>query len=775
MAVSILGIRHHGPGSARAVKAFLEEQKPDIVLVEGPPEGDELLPWVLSEELKPPVALLLYNPEAPQQASFYPFAEFSPEWQAILYAQRAGIPIRFMDLPAAHGLALTHPPTPAAEPALAETPPDNTPLAEPTETVELTETADAPLEDPTPVPEIVRDPISYLAEAAGWESGEQWWEHQFEQRSSTEAVFEAVAEAMTALREELPAGERETDAIREAWMRRVIRKAESEMFTNIAIVCGAWHVPALTTPPPVKADNELLKSLPKVKVEATWVPWTYNRLSVYSNYGAGIHSPGWYHHIWHYPADDGTRWLSGVAGLLRRRGIDASVADVIEGVRLAANLAALRGFSKPGLPEMNEAALSILCGGDEVLLRLIHEELIVSDRIGTVPEKVPHPPLQADINKHAKRLRLAQTASQKDYMLDLRKDLDLERSVFLHRLKVLQIDWGQSQRADGRGTFKEAWQLQWTPELSISIIEKGIWGNTLETAATAYAVGEGGPEASLSTVVALLQSVIPADLSLAISQLAKQLNNKAASSPDVLELVKVIPGLTKIIRYGDVRKTDAAMVLPILENIFIRVCIGLPVAVISINEEEAKAVTTDCSSVQGDLALLQQEDFTTQWQECLWQIVGNTNSAARVRGFAGRQLMNDGLLQGEDLYGMFSRSTSPALPPVEVSTWLEGFLGGSGTVLLLDAKLWKLVDDWVGSLNEEAFIQTLPLLRRTFSAFSPAERRKLGEKVKSGAAGPVAVGSSTSTMNSERAERAIPILKKILGLNAELSNQHTHV
>ena len=43
MATFILGIRHHGPGSAKNVKAFLEDLQPDIVLVEGPPEADGIL------------------------------------------------------------------------------------------------------------------------------------------------------------------------------------------------------------------------------------------------------------------------------------------------------------------------------------------------------------------------------------------------------------------------------------------------------------------------------------------------------------------------------------------------------------------------------------------------------------------------------------------------------------------------------------------------------------------------------------------------------------
>ena len=106
MAIHILGIRHHGPGSARNVKDFLEQVKPDIVLVEGPPEADSILQWAAHKELVPPVAILCYQPDDPQQSCFYPFAEFSPEWQAILYAKQQHIHIRFMDLPAASQFAI---------------------------------------------------------------------------------------------------------------------------------------------------------------------------------------------------------------------------------------------------------------------------------------------------------------------------------------------------------------------------------------------------------------------------------------------------------------------------------------------------------------------------------------------------------------------------------------------------------------------------------------------------------------------------------------------
>ena len=105
MSIHLLGIRHHGPGSCRNVLEYLQELKPDLILLEGPAEAETLLPCALSEQMEPPVALLAYQPDQPQNAVFYPFAEFSPEWQTICYAMRNEVPLRFFDLPLTHSMA----------------------------------------------------------------------------------------------------------------------------------------------------------------------------------------------------------------------------------------------------------------------------------------------------------------------------------------------------------------------------------------------------------------------------------------------------------------------------------------------------------------------------------------------------------------------------------------------------------------------------------------------------------------------------------------------
>ena len=751
MAIHILGIRHHGPGSARNVRSFLDEIKPDIVLVEGPPEADEILQWASHKELIPPVAILCYQPDNPQQSSFYPFAEFSPEWQAIQYARKNNIRVRFMDLPAAHFFAIENE---RKKDAKEKDPPGD---AAPLNNNSLTNNQTNDEE----VVEIRKDPMSYLADAAGFDDGEKWWEHTFEHRHSNEEVFDAVNEAMQVLREAFPKKDDRLEQLREANMRKVIRQAEKEMFQNIAVICGAWHAPALLSMPKQKEDNDLLKGLPKVKVECTWIPWTYSRLSYFSGYGAGISSPGWYEHIWMYPKDDGTLWMAKVAKLFREKQMDTSVAHVIEAVRLAASLASLRHFHKAGLEELNEATLSVLCNGENVLLALVDRELIVSDKIGEVPDDIPKPPLQLDIEKTQKRLRLPATADWKDYTLDLRKENDLERSIFLHRLQLLNIKWGERSEVTGKGTFKEQWRLQWDPAFSIDIIEKGTYGNTTEEAASKYVIEQAEKAASLSAVCKLLEDCIPAELPGAVEILIRQINNLAAASGDVIQLMEVIPGLVNVTRYGNVRKTDADLVLGIVSSMITRICISLPAACSGIDDDAAMHLLELFFKMNDAVNLLQQDDITQLWQQTLSSVANSKNSSPVIAGYSIRLLADYKLLEGDELVKVFYYAMSTATAPGTAAAWLEGFLKGSGTLLLLDNDLWGIINEWVKQLNEEIFTQVLPLLRRTFANFSQAERRKLGEKAKAG--GATIVKKTETGFDEERAKKGIPVIMQLFG------------
>ena len=440
MTLTVYPIRHHGPGSARSLERALEANPPELLLIEGPADGDALLPFLSSREMRPPVALMAHVVGSPEQAVFYPMAAFSPEFVALRWALARGVPARFMDLPAAVTLA-------QGEAVQAET----------------EARQDAPSE---PEAALRHDPLSVLAQAAGYTDFERWWEGLVEVRGDDAEVFGAVSEVMEAVREDGETAGR--DVLREAQMRQCLREG-LKTGQKVAVVCGAWHAPALkeaVLERENKADPARLKGLPRVKTALTWVPWTHGRLTMASGYGAGIQSPGWYAHLFAGRPNVSAEWLTRSARLLREHKLDASSAQVIDAVRLGEALAAIRGLGLPGLPELNDATQAVFgwasagnTGG--LPLRLLHERLIVGETLGSVPEGVPSVPLSLDLAATQKRLRLKPEATSRELTLDLREETDLARSQLLHRLTLLNISWGAPADVRGTGTFKEGWTLRW--------------------------------------------------------------------------------------------------------------------------------------------------------------------------------------------------------------------------------------------------------------------------------------------------------------------------
>lgn len=796
MTVHLFGIRHHGPGSARSLRRALGALQPDLILIEGPPDADALIPLVGDAAMQPPVALLVYNPDQPQQAAWYPFALFSPEWQALAYAHEHGIPAQFMDLPQRHMLAWHAAELAELEKARDDSPPTPADALDGTEAAE-TFSPDAPPDDTTPngtVPDLTTsgettpvnpidlihyDPISVLAQAAGFADGERWWEQMVEERQDDQTTFDAIQEAMIALR--AAAGPHPLpkyaarEALREAWMRTTIRTAEKQ-YSRIVVVCGAWHVPALLERDNAKADKETLKKLPAVKTAATWAPWTYSRLARASGYGAGIESPGWYHHLWVTPPPQiAPRWLARVAELLRREQLNASTAQVIDAVRLVEALAALRDRPLPGLDELNEASIAVLCQGNPERLHLIHEQLIVSETLGNVPPTAPAVPLQRDLETQQKRLRLKVSADTKSLDLDLRQATDLARSHLFHRLALLGIPWAAPERSAVRatGTFHEYWRLRWEPEAAVALIEANIWGNTVLEAADQRARQTAADDPDLPKLMALLNHVLLAALPQAAEAIMAQVQQATALTSDTGLLMDALPGLVEVLRYGNVRQTDVTALAAIVDGVVARIAIGLPAATATLDDDAAAQMVERINRVHGAIELLQNAEHSATWLAALDRLAQNGRLHGLVAGRVVRLLRNSGSLMAEQVRQALRLALSPANDPAMAAAWIEGFLKGSGEILLHDDSLWQLVDGWIATIPPAQFEQLLPLLRRTFATFGPPVRRRMGERARQGNQ-PQA--GSTHTLDHERAGLVLPLLRQLLGLPTEqnLSGDSSH-
>ncbi|MBE3564958.1 MAG: hypothetical protein IMW90_04445 [Thermogemmatispora sp.] len=747
MSFHLFGIRHHGPGCARSLRTALQELAPDLVLVEGPADAQEIMPLLNHPHMLPPVALLIYRPDQPRQARYYPLSAFSPEWQALRYALQEGIAARFIDLPLALRFGSQ------AQEAEREEETSLSPCV-PNE------------EEQEPTVEIANDPLSLLSFAAGYPDHELWWEQQIEQRQNAQGLFDGIREAMRALRDSRPP-RNEEDAWREAHMRQMLRRARSEGFQRIAVICGAWHLPALEKLDAFSEadDRGLLQSLKRVNVAATWIPWSNDRLTYASGYGAGITAPGWYELLWSAPAQAGLRWVIRAAELLRQEGFDVSTANVIETVRLAEALAALRDASAPGLVELQEAIQSVLCRGETVPMRLIEQRLVIGSRMGKVPPETPAVPLQRDLEQQQRRLRLKPSPEIKELELDLRNETDRARSRLLHRLRLLGIPWGEPQAiaASKRGTFHERWKLQWQHEFALLIIEANVWGNTLESAATGFALDAAEHYEQPAQLTELLDQVLQAELPAALERLLERVHASAALASDVRHLMDAMPALARVARYGDVRGSDTQQVRTVVEAFFARTLISLPSACLSLDEEAARTLLTSIQHMDSSILTLADEDLHKEWCALLERLSEEERPHPLLRGYFCRLLLDRQKMETATLSKLARRQLSPAVPIEEAALWLEGLLSGRGQRLLALDELWYVLDQWLQHLITEQFMLLLPLLRRAFQGFTDAERQAMGEKVRYLYRPRPEEGSCDAVgLDEKRARLVLPILSRLL-------------
>ena len=217
---------------------------------------------------------------------------------------------------------------------------------------------------------------------------------------------------------------------------------------------------------------------------------------------------------------------------------------------------------------------------------------------------------------------LKATANKLRGGIDLRNPTDLMKSHLLHRLNLLNIPWGNLQQATGRelSTFHEYWKMKWQPDFSLRIIEAGMWGNTIYNAAVNWTKNQAQNLQKLSDLTLLIDRALRADLNEAVPLLMQQLQNLSALTSDVLDLTEALLPLVRIIRYGNVRKTNIRNVEQLVSQFIPRITIGLPLACTSINDDLAFDISPKIYATHQAVQLLNTPSYSNAWWKALKKI-----------------------------------------------------------------------------------------------------------------------------------------------------------
>ncbi|MCZ4125636.1 DUF5682 family protein, partial [Streptomyces sp. H39-S7] len=472
----LIGVRHHAPSLAAVLPELLDAAAPEVLLIELPADLQEWLPWLAHTDTRAPVALAAV-PAAGGDGrgpAFYPFADFSPELAALRWAAEHGVPVIACDLP-------------LSDPAWHE--------------------GRAPSGRGNPGGEGpgLRDALN--ARLTG-RPGEDLWDRLVEAAapgSTPEALRRAALLTGWALRHdaERRGGVEPSDLARERWMRARIDEVRASG-RRAAVVVGAFHTPALLSPdadPAQSADPAPPAGVDPDATGPAWtvslIPYTYPLLDERSGYPAGIRDPEWQHLVLRAAGSPAAideallRTAVRICAELRAQDHPSGPADAREIVRLAGDLARLRGLPAPGRGELIESVQTVLTQGEPLgrgraVARAL-ERVLVGTRSGRPAPDAPRSGLAPAVEEEVARLGLpgpgdAGPAAARDLRLDpLRSDLDRRRELLLRRLTVCRIPYAAATAVTGAGgsdAVTTRWEVRWTPATAAMLAAAGIRGVT---------------------------------------------------------------------------------------------------------------------------------------------------------------------------------------------------------------------------------------------------------------------------------------------------------
>jgi hypothetical protein len=597
-------------------------------------------------------------------------------------------------------------------------------------------------------PERNRSIYERIAERCGEPDYDTYWERRFEHNLEPDSYRLAAHELGKALRdEEDPPLWRAENLVREAYMRRRIEEvlADGAKPEQIVAVVGAFHAPVLNSDHPAMTDVELA-SLRRRSSKLTLMPYSYFKLSTQSGYGAGNHAPAYFELLWDTLQGGGLHdlpleYLSRVARHLREFGTPRSTAEVIEGVRLARTLAAMHDGLAPSLRDLRDAAVTLIGHGEFTTVKDALALVDIGNAIGELPKGVSQTSIQSDFERELNRLKLEKyrTTIRQELTLDLRENrrvkseeaafLDLNRSSFFHRLRMLGIGFATAMASrQETTTWAEKWQLQWTPEHEIALVEAVLLGETVELATGFKFKTLLENCTSIAEASDLVRDACQCGLMTSMDLARRRLQELAATSSELKVIAHAAFQLSQVARYGDVRKFDPAPLLPLMEELFVSGALALHAAA-NCDNDAAQVLLVSIEEL--NRVSLEHSDRVEEhlWIERLQQLADADDRNPLLSGYACATLLERGLVANEDLAREVSRRLSPGIPADLGAGWFEGLAKRNRYSLLARQPLWEELARYIESLDGDEFKRALVFLRRAFAEFSPREKRHICENL----------------------------------------------
>ncbi len=430
---------------------------------------------------------------------------------------------------------------------------------------------------------------------------------------------------------------------------------------------------------------------------------------------------------------------------LRLRGFSASLADAIEGYRLARALAGLRDKSAPGLDELRDAAIATLCKGERAHVDGFLWPAAVGKNVGHVAARVGKNSLEEEFWRTVRDKKLPVSDALETFSLRLSNAVEIETSVFLHRLRVIGVPYASyagAERASGpaqgdaAGGYnalaraREGWQAQWTPATDVALVEAIVLGDTLEEVCARMLERRLGEAKSTADAAEVLLEAVVTSCAGAAGQALARCERLAAIDDDLPSLANGARALATLVSLGTSRARtqggDAA-VIALFQKVFERAVLRAPHACVV--DDEAADPTNAALRVLHEIALGQPLADRAGWLAAAGAIAASDRVNPKASGHAEGLLYLAQERTDDDVAIAVGQRLANALEPRPAARFLEGFLQVNALALVKSRSVVAGLDAFLSGIDKARFVDVLPVLRRAFGHLGATERRYLLENL----------------------------------------------
>lgn len=768
--IVLIPVRHHSPACSLHLRNMIRREKPDIILIEGPENANELIDIIADETTKPPFAIYysyndkkgIISDKKNQYKCYYPFTDYSPEYVAITEAYRLCAKVNFIDLTYADIINNQH---------------DGMGLLKDDDKNNYND--DYLLSN--------NEYIVRLCEKAGTRNFDEFWEKYYEINGlirSDEEWFEKLYEYCKIAREHTLYETliKDGDIAREICMAyNILNEAVNNPSSKIMVVTGGMHTVALYdritrgyTAAKKEYDDIMRHRISNDNQAVYIIAYTEEALASLNGYASGMPYPGYYEDIWRQISlnendtdtenadkteelqlidecdnaecssyyNSALSYIVNIARKIRKEDGGLSTSDEISAYTMATGLARLRGKAAPGSYEIYDAILSCYVKGEVTTWGMKPLEILKSEltgkRIGKLGDRAGIAPIVENFNELCKKYKIDITSTiEKEKVLSFyAKDSHREISRFFHRLSYLKVPFAvmtkgpNLQKRTDKNLVRETWRYKWSGSVHAALTDVSVYGQTIEEAAGLMAENELKKNLNAKETAILYTHIFEMGLMRYAGLMSDRLKESVIKDNDFYSLSEALSYFEVLIQmsslYSFVGDIDE------VTRVTVRKILMVLKDYTRIKDEELELLMNTVKLIyhltrEYDSDNIPIADIGT-FIDVLKEMIKDTDINPGLNGCIYGVLYATGSVDTDVVKSAaFGYLSGTREQNKKVAAFFRGLFFSARDIVFADREFIDIIDSFFEKTQAEDFMQLLPEIRMAFAFFTPLEIERIAK------------------------------------------------